>query len=683
MQFLNPLFLLGAAAIGLPIFLHLFRKETTNTLRLPSLMFLRRLPIKETRRRKLRYLLLLAMRCLALILLALAFARPVVTGAWLNRVNPLSAQSVAIVLDRSMSVSQTAAWQRALDAAQAKIDSLGEGDEALLIQFGDAVEVLSPWESNPAKLRETLAAMVQPSFESTAFAEALRLASEQFEEASNARKEIYLITDLQRTGLSLGWKAPPEILVEVENVGSPASNLYVQQVRLDREVYGDRYPNPVLVRLATSPAASVKGEVQLHLNGQLIARESYDTGESGSALVSFKPFELEEGLNRGKVVAVFDDALPADNTYAFVLERKDPRTIALVSEKQSADSAFYLQRALGAGENLPYQAKVFASADKVELNAAQTPLVIFNDLREPPSASALQAYLESGGGVIMTLGKRARADRYNRALGDLLPVRLVEKTFVKSASRPFTSMTEISWEHSVFSVFRDTYRTGVTGTQFFGYWSIEPKEDAVVLARFAEGAPALVETPPESPGRLMVFTSSAGSTWSDFPLRSAYVPFWQAASDYASRWSALQAASRIGQALGLSDWIESQDGQDRGVAVLDPQGRRLLGLDEERPDFVRLSVPGHYEIRSNKRTDWIAANPSPEESDLEAVPLSDFQVAFVPQASRVESQIAGREETAAKEQQQGLWWLFLAAAAMLFSIETLLSNSSYARQAAQ
>ena len=76
MGLLAPAFLAGLLAIGIPIAIHLINRERKVVVRFPSLMFLNKIPYRSVRRQKLRHLLLLAMRCLALVLLVAAFSRP-------------------------------------------------------------------------------------------------------------------------------------------------------------------------------------------------------------------------------------------------------------------------------------------------------------------------------------------------------------------------------------------------------------------------------------------------------------------------------------------------------------------------------------------------------------------------------------------------------------------------------
>ena len=84
MTFLAPLFLLATVAIGVPIYLHLVQREKIKRTPFASLMFVAKIPIKELHKRRLTHLFLLFLRCLGLILLVMAFGRPVITALWLN-----------------------------------------------------------------------------------------------------------------------------------------------------------------------------------------------------------------------------------------------------------------------------------------------------------------------------------------------------------------------------------------------------------------------------------------------------------------------------------------------------------------------------------------------------------------------------------------------------------------------
>ena len=76
MSFLAPLFLLGGLAIALPVLFHLVRRSSREKLVFSSHMFLKPSPPRMTRRKRLENIFLLLLRCLAVCILAVGFARP-------------------------------------------------------------------------------------------------------------------------------------------------------------------------------------------------------------------------------------------------------------------------------------------------------------------------------------------------------------------------------------------------------------------------------------------------------------------------------------------------------------------------------------------------------------------------------------------------------------------------------
>src|SRR5215813_10204524 len=81
MGFLTPWFLAGALAVGLPVWLHLLRQHKSTPLPFASLMFFEQRTQSSIKHRRLRYLLLFALRVALVLLLALAFANPYIMSS--------------------------------------------------------------------------------------------------------------------------------------------------------------------------------------------------------------------------------------------------------------------------------------------------------------------------------------------------------------------------------------------------------------------------------------------------------------------------------------------------------------------------------------------------------------------------------------------------------------------------
>jgi hypothetical protein len=81
MAFVNLSLLLGGAAVAIPIVLHLVMRQRPKVVEFPAVMFLKARREANRRRLQLRHWILLALRCLAVALLALTLARPSVASA--------------------------------------------------------------------------------------------------------------------------------------------------------------------------------------------------------------------------------------------------------------------------------------------------------------------------------------------------------------------------------------------------------------------------------------------------------------------------------------------------------------------------------------------------------------------------------------------------------------------------
>ncbi|HVS75842.1 MAG TPA: BatA domain-containing protein, partial [Steroidobacteraceae bacterium] len=96
--------MLGALAVAAPVIFHLIRRTTRERTVFSSLMFLLPTPPRLTKRSRLEDLLLLLLRCLALGLLALGFARPFLRRTAPHDAAAGEAKRIALVVDVSASM---------------------------------------------------------------------------------------------------------------------------------------------------------------------------------------------------------------------------------------------------------------------------------------------------------------------------------------------------------------------------------------------------------------------------------------------------------------------------------------------------------------------------------------------------------------------------------------------------
>src|SRR5438128_509662 len=171
MGFFTPWFLAGVAAVGLPVWLHLLRKHKTTPLPFSSLMFFEKRTQSSIKHRRLRYLLLFALRTLLVLLLVLAFAHPFIRRQVLggDRANEVT----VLAIDHSLSMRGGTKLSQAKNAAKSVIDGLGVGRKAQVLAFGARVQVMSEVTDDHNSLKAAIDA-VEPGDARTSYAELSR-----------------------------------------------------------------------------------------------------------------------------------------------------------------------------------------------------------------------------------------------------------------------------------------------------------------------------------------------------------------------------------------------------------------------------------------------------------------------------------------------------------------------------
>ena len=125
MGFLAPWFLAGLAAVGLPVWLHLLKQHKTTPLPFSSLMFFERRTQSSIKHRRLRYLLLFALRTALIALLAFAFARPFINSTIVASAR--GGKLLVFAVDNSFSMRQGNRLEQAKSDAEAALSKLRSG----------------------------------------------------------------------------------------------------------------------------------------------------------------------------------------------------------------------------------------------------------------------------------------------------------------------------------------------------------------------------------------------------------------------------------------------------------------------------------------------------------------------------------------------------------------------------
>ncbi len=695
MSYVNPLFLLGVLAAGIPILLHLIKRERALRIEFPTLMFLRRVSRKTIRYQKVRHLLLLLLRILAILFLVLAFLRPYrdipQAAAFSGRVTAAH----VILLDNSLSMGYGDRWDRARKAAADIANNMQRGDRLALLEFSDQTLVRVPLTGDPGAVLEDVQRVIQLTDRATRYAQALKVAEKVALDAKTGRRIVHLISDFQKSG----WAADEQEFrfgsgVELERIdlGSDQfSNLTIGDVRVIEAIEGREGSRKVkfsVVNFGTQDRRSVRSS--LSLDGRSVFEKRLDIARGE---VQAGEFELP-GLTAGAHqvgLEVEDSQLARDNRYSMMLETRGRTQVYAVEDSISSSggrtASYFLSRALNVAALSRYQLISIPPARIESSGIPSGSLIVWNNAAGGNSnmQKKLQDFVSGGGGLVVVLADAQHAADFNRTFGSWLPVK-VEQAPAKEhgdawRGEDYVLLTDFRMDHPIFRPFSEPHSGSFASARFYRHARLHLSEGAEALAHFDSGDPALVLVGREK-GRVVIFASSADDASNDLPLKAVYAPFWQQTLRYLDNVTEEAHSVEVGSTISPRKLLlESALRQGKGnvdlnqaIVVLDPAKQRVLVPPGS--DSVMVDKVGFYEVRSASQSASIAVNPIARESDLTHGNSEEMVAGWVSPDAKAAPVVAEDERPSPEEQdRRQRWWryLLLAALAMLIG-EGLLAD---------
>lgn len=678
MSFLTPLFLLGLVGLAVPVVIHLIQRERKNVVQFPSLMFLQRIPYQSVQRRRIRNWPLLLLRLAALALIVAAFARPFLRRSALAATAAGGAREVVVLIDKSYSMGYGDRWARATGAARDAIGRVGPADRASVVFFASGAEVAL--RSTPDRSRLNAAVSTgKPGAGATRYGPALKLAGSIASESALPRREVILISDFQRSGWqgAEGVRLPDGVTVTPVPIGdAETSNLSVTPVSLQRAMFSEQDRVTITGGVTNHGSKPVSNlEMTLEIDGHAVQTGRVSVEANSSASMAFAPFTPPTRNTRG-TVRIAGDNLSLDNAFNFTVSPKEPLRI-IIGERPGAprDSSLYLSRALALGETPPFDIAT-KSIDTVSAEDLQrASVVILNDTPVAQlTGERLGAFVARGGGLLVALGSRAT---WPTAAGasDILPAapgQPIDRTSGQAAR-----LGALEYGNPIFEPFRAPRSGDFSGARFYTYRAVTPAKAAQIIARFDDGAPALVERRVGN-GRVLVWTSTLDLQGNDLPLKSVFLPFVHRMVTTLASYTERPSWLTVGDVLDAAR-PAPVPGATRQIiprVVLTPSGERVT-LDGEGPDVLELSEQGFYEVRAQGRDAaapmTVASNVDLGESDL--TPMDPQEVAAGVLGRVGGAAAPGTNVTATdpeQERNQRLWWYLLLAGVVILGLETLV-----------
>ncbi|MDP3068804.1 MAG: BatA domain-containing protein [Opitutaceae bacterium] len=697
MNFLTPLFLLGGLALAAPIIYHLVRRTTRERTAFSSLMFLQPSPPRIAKRQRLEHWLLLLLRCLALALLALGFARPFFTQSPVNDPTAAQPRRTVVLVDTSASMRREGVWATARARAEAVLRRAAPVDHVAIISFDQKATTLVSFEDwNRAAPAERIAlavgrlAALSPSWAGTHLGNALVTAAEALAEGEDGKnavgpRGIVLISDLQagsRLDALQAYEWPKGVELTLEPVKArQATNAGVQIVAggPDSTRAADA---PVRVRV-TNAADSTREQFKLGW-----ARSAATGGAPEfivPALDAYVPpgqsrvfaVPVPKGVAGLEQISLTGDDEAFDNT-TYVIPPTQQRTNVLwiggdVAE-DPAQPLFFLRRAFAETPRVAVQVTAVAPGGPLSpADVAAASLIFVSEALSPAAAAALREQAQAGKTIIVV----ARNPGIGPTLGALLGREPVPVEEGRAGS--YAMFSEIDFQHPLFAAFADPRFSDFTKIRFWKFRKLDLSgvAGARTVAKFDHGDPAVAEVP-VGRGRIYAFASGWQPDDSQLAVSSKFVPLMWSLLEQAGGVANFATQHVVGDRVALS--------ADSGTtAVRGPAGAAVT-LAAGAAEFAATGQPGIYELTGGLRPQRFAVNLDANESRTAPLGPDELEQLGVPVAKgRVEATVPAEKKALLQgieaESRQKLWRWFIVATLAVLLIESVLAGRT-ARRAA-
>lgn len=707
MTFLNPLLLLASLGVALPILAHLLNRHRVKHTPWAAMQFLNRSVRVRSRQIRLQDLFLLLLRCLAILLLVLAFSRPATNDPDQSWLPGERRSGVIIALDSSFSMQhsdgKSTRFERALDYVDVISEQIHVGDPVSLVLLGGENKVvLQNMAFDPAKFREVMSEQ-KVSSERLELDNVPNVLDELTQSMVAHQKEIFILTDVQAHDWNSRWNRLREPLKELNETASvflvPVSgnsdNLAVTELSFVsgslRKGTTARYQATVS-NFGTSPVTDI--EVQCRADDVQIDSKRIPLVLPGSSksVSLFVPFH-NAGTTR-ITAQIAGDSVTADNVRRVVANVRDRVTVLCV-DGSSGNAGRLIVSALLARddgkEHKEFSVRSIPWLSFPQQNLDEVDVLVMANVPEvtPQQAKQLSQFVRQGNGLVWFAGDQVKVTEWNERSSNsgaiegatatpLLPAvlgQIVDSRDALGAGKPIDpSMSDHILSQPLKSLPEDL----LSETRFIKRLKVEPNSASFSVLNLAgSDSPILLEHA-LGRGHVVMFTTSADATWNNMALTPVFPMLMQQVVTYLAG-REFETPKIVGDSLSLT-YTDQPDASD---AVFDTPSAKTISVPvrEYRNQFVAMlensNEAGFYTARVSVQSPGtpIAVNVDTIESDVSSLPNEELRTKLegtgVNLATSEMELVSGIESTRTGKSS---WRYFMIAAVVLLVAECLIAD---------
>ncbi len=409
MHFIHPQYLWGLLAVAIPVVIHLFNFRRYRKIYFTNVRFIQNLQLETQKQSRLRHFILLALRCLAIIALVLAFAQPYIPQK--NQKQQMAVRNaVSIFVDNSFSMEAVGSNGTLLDEAKQKAKEI-----VAAYKPNDVFQLLTnDFEGRHQRLYTrdeflTLLDDVKTSSASRKMNEITGRQKDLLKTSYSSNQISYLVSDFQKSIYTFDGVQPDSVLRTylIPVAANKIGNVYIDTCwfEIPTQQVGQTATLDVQV-WNKSETDLEKIPIRLEINGTQKSLASVDLKAGASGIVKI-PFVNQKAGIQSAVVQVTDYPVVYDDKFYFSFEVAESMQVFIVNggeESRFLNSLFSNDSAMkiknGFEKSIDYSA--FSNYN----------LIILNELSNVSSglSQELKRYVENGGTLCVLPPAASTAD---------------------------------------------------------------------------------------------------------------------------------------------------------------------------------------------------------------------------------------------------------------------------------
>lgn len=621
MIFLQPFILWGLLAISLPIIIHLFRFRRYKTIYFSDISALKLAKSETQKQSRIKHLLVLLSRILAIIMLVFAFAQPVIPDQSSQAdVANRGQKHITVYLDNSLSMQIPGGGGMLLSEAKSQALEIAR-------QYGPAERfrlVTNDFEASRNRFTDMESFISQ--VETTELSSVTRLFSDvwqRIQDVEAANQKIFVLSDFQKSVFDEEMAEPDSTadLTLISQQGAKPANLYIDSCWFENPTLQVNRNAKLKVQIRNSGTQDYENiPLTLKINGTQRAISSFSVPAGGKAEASLSFLNRETGYHEG-VLHIEDSPITFDDYFYFSFNiRKQTRVLEIYDDKPSP----FTERLFGRDSLIQFQ-----SAERLKINYSQLPenhLIILNGLTSVPSG--LQRTLEQTKNTSDIVLIPSDEQEVNRRLAGLFNI----GQFAATDTGDFQVNT-LSEKHMLFdNVFYE--RIDNSGDKKFDlpkvsrYYPVTPSAETDVIMRLDNGEPFLMHRRNASQ-HVYALTAPLKPEFTNLPRHPLFVPVFHRMAVVSQKTGTLYYLTDKEQTIPIDSDIKEEsevvvrlkkqdDGQESIPALIRNNNRLFI-----RP---YVEEPGHYHLmQDTARIKVLAFNSDPLESELAVMSAQEIE----------------------------------------------------------